>query len=77
MGQRFFFVCSILLLGQLVGCSPKVVVRKSNGVHDTGIKYYRPKPYLLITPGNSSVTVKEGNSKAATTTFKSDEFVSI
>lgn len=32
----------------LVGCAPRVIVRQSPTADDQGIRYYRPKPYLLI-----------------------------
>ena len=34
------------------GCT-RVEVHKNPCEHDLGIRYYRPKPYLLITPGDS------------------------
>lgn len=30
------------------GCAPRVIVRQSPTADDEGIRYYRPKPYLLI-----------------------------
>lgn len=44
----------MLLLG--VGCTPRTIVRKNPGPEDTGVRYYRPKPYLLI----QSKAVQEG-----------------
>ena len=55
-----------------VGCNPKVRVRQNPGRHDTGIRYYRPKPYLLIEPAESVVTQDK-----KTTFTPSDEFVKI
>lgn len=37
-------------LGTLVGCSPRTVVKKNPGPTDTGVRYYRPKPYLMVKP---------------------------
>ena len=37
-------LCWLLLLG----CTPRVIVRQSPTADDEGIRYYRPKPYLLI-----------------------------
>lgn len=54
------------------GCTPRVRVRKSPGPMDTGIRYYRPKPYLRIEPAGSVVT--EGKTSTST---PSDEFVAI
>lgn len=31
-----------------LGCTPRVIVRQSPTADDEGIRYYRPKPYLLI-----------------------------
>lgn len=35
---------------------PRVIVRPNPGKHTEGIRYYRPKPYLLITPYEEAVT---------------------
>lgn len=56
----------------LVGCTPRVRIRQSPGPRDTGIRYYRPKPYLLIEPAEIVTTVGE-----TATTSPSQEFVSI
>lgn len=32
------------------GCLPSTKVVKNPGVHDQGVRYYRPKPYLIIRP---------------------------
>lgn len=42
-----------------VGCTPKVLVRKSPGDHDGGVRYYRPKPYLKIEPAEIAVSKTE------------------
>jgi hypothetical protein len=42
-----------LLAGLLAGCS-SVSVIKNPGAEDTGIRYYRPKPYLLVTPADAT-----------------------
>ncbi|QDV47252.1 hypothetical protein Enr13x_71610 [Stieleria neptunia] len=55
-----------------LGCTPRVRIRAAPGPDDTGIRYYRPKPYLRIEPGGSVVT--EGR---VSTTTPSDEFVAI
>lgn len=77
MNKPILWVLLLVTSCTLVGCTPKVVVRRSGGINDTGIKYYRPKPYLLITPDGSSVKVQETQSRSTTTTTKSDQFVSI
>lgn len=43
----------VLLAAILVldtGCTPRVRVRRDPGHRDRGVRYYRPKPYLLVTP---------------------------
>lgn len=48
----------ILAVGiALVGCT-RVVVQKDPGPRDKGIRYYRPKPYLLIVPDSSAASSK-------------------
>ncbi len=39
--------CSVAVA---TGCTPRVIIRQSPDAHDQGIRYYRPKPYLLVTP---------------------------
>ena len=55
-----------------VGCNPKIRIRQNPGRHDTGIRYYRPKPHLLIEPADNVVTQDK-----KTTSTTSDEFVKI
>ena len=43
----------LMLAGLLAGCS-SVSVIKNPGPEDTGIRYYRPKPYLLVTPADAT-----------------------
>lgn len=77
------FRLAILLLVGLTGCTPSTVVRKNPGDFDRGIRFYRPKPYLLIAPAGGNVTVKEtekggeSSKETVTTTGNSDRFVSI
>ena len=40
----------ILIIGMTVGCAPRVKIVKNPSDCDEGVRYYRPKPYLLITP---------------------------
>ncbi len=44
------YLCSIMvaLLFTCSGCTPRVLVRSNPDARDQGIRYYRPKPYLLI-----------------------------
>lgn len=48
---RFLIGC--LTLGLAVGCSSVTVV-KNPDESDLGIRYYRPKPYLLVTPADAT-----------------------
>lgn len=43
--------CSAAMAVVVAGCS-SVVVNKNPSDDDSGIRYYRPKPYLLITPND-------------------------
>lgn len=40
-----------------IGCTPRTVVTKDPGPHAKGIRYYRPKPYLLVSPFYPQVEV--------------------
>jgi hypothetical protein len=46
-------VTACLLAGLLTGCS-SVTVIKNPTASDTGIRYWRPKPYLLVTPADAT-----------------------
>ncbi len=73
------FLC-VLALACISGCAPRTVVRKNPCDNDRGIRFYRPKPYLLVTPG-SEITSVEDQAKKTITTKKgvgnSDQFVTI
>ncbi|MEE2640839.1 MAG: hypothetical protein VX768_09450, partial [Planctomycetota bacterium] len=56
------FIFAVCCLGSL-GCSPKVRVVKNPGELRDGIRYYRPKPYLLITPYETVTSRGEGKSQ--------------
>ncbi len=62
----------LVLVFSVTGCVPRVLVRKSPGPADTGIRYYRPKPYLRIEPAGQVAT--EGKKSTVT---PSDEYVAI
>jgi len=57
-----FALCALMALA---GCT-RVVVKKDPGYDDEGFRYYRPKPYLFITPGttgggnNSTFSISQG-----------------
>jgi hypothetical protein len=40
---------------QSLACAPRVRVRANPQPHDTGIRYYRPKPYLLVTSASQTI----------------------
>jgi hypothetical protein len=56
------YVWGLLLLSLLmpVACTPRVRVRANPQPHDTGIRYYRPKPYLLVTSAAQTVLSDNG-----------------
>ena len=70
---KLFLVGVLIVAG---GCMPGVHVKKNPADNDKGIRYYRPKPYLFISPsGTVTKTVKDKTE--TTVTEKSDEFVNI
>lgn len=53
---------SILICGLCfgaTGCLPRVNVVQNPGPRDKGVRYYRPKPYLLVTPAGKAYTDPE------------------
>ncbi len=72
--NRIHWIWLLVLLNLTsLGCSPRVRVIASPGPKDQGVRYYRPKPYLLVEPSGTTVT----DSKKNVTLSPSDEFVSI
>jgi hypothetical protein len=57
---RPFFAMALLVapLGVVLGCA-STTVKKNPGPHDHGVRYYLPKPYLLVT--TSHVDKKAGD----------------
>ncbi len=51
MTNKTIVIC--LFAGTLAGCSSANVTRNP-GPDDNGIRYYRPKPYLLVTPADAT-----------------------
>lgn len=47
---RIGMLCMVTALSLSGGCFPGVRVIKNPGQNDTGVRYYRPKPYLLLQP---------------------------
>lgn len=67
----------VAVLGLAVGCTPRVKVIASPKPHQSGIRYYRPKPYLLVTSGQASVTVNDKEKTTTTTTVPDIRYVNI
>ena len=40
----------------LIGCGPRLRVRRHPAPHENGVRYYRPKPYLLVQAAPQQVT---------------------
>lgn len=62
----------VLSLLMVLGCTPRATIRPNPTAHDKGLRFYRPKPYLLITPG---VTADE--STGSKTLVNTDRYVRI
>jgi hypothetical protein len=73
--NRFRLAALSLFLVLSSGCIPGVRVHKDPGPGDRGIRYYRPKPYLLITPIESETTVRSRPVEERTAISTSGEFV--
>ena len=54
--MRLSLLSLLLLLLVLPGCLPRTTVHRHPGPRDLGVRYYRPKPYLLIKP----MTARDG-----------------
>jgi hypothetical protein len=65
----------VMMCALLLGC-PGVKVVKNPNDRDKGIRYYRPKPYLLVTPGTETTEVT-ANSTTTKKTLPSDRTVTI
>ena len=59
---------SLAILVLVAGCLPTVRVCKHPGIDDQGIRYYRPKPFLLVTPVESKTKVSGKEFIEVTTT---------
>lgn len=49
-------VAAVVLVVTVFGCAPRVRVKKNPTARDQGIRYYRPKPYLLVSPAGETTT---------------------
>lgn len=43
-------IAACVMLALACGCLPQTTIRKSPGPRDKGVRYYRPKPYLMLKP---------------------------
>jgi len=52
MMNRSYLLGALFLVAVLgaFGCTPRTFVKKSPDDNDRGIRYYRPKPYLMVKP---------------------------
>ncbi|MGV3483797.1 MAG: hypothetical protein ACO1RT_05220 [Planctomycetaceae bacterium] len=46
----WFAVVALVSLAGITGCLPSTKIVKNPGAGDQGVRYYRPKPYLVIKP---------------------------
>jgi hypothetical protein len=58
---RWVFLCAFLS----AGCGPTLDVRPNPGPFDGGLRYYLPKPYLLVEPATAEATGKDAADKVA------------
>jgi len=66
--KRFLvLMAAIAVLAMPTGCTPRVRVVANPTPHQKGIRYYRPKPYLLVSSGIAEITVSD---KEKTTTTR-------
>ncbi len=52
---RLALLFALPLALMVAGCLPRTTVVSNPGPHDKGIRYYRPKPYLLVRPVDGPV----------------------
>ncbi len=67
-----FIALALAILAAQPGCTPRTIVRKNPSACDTGIRYYRPKPWLLVTPVEKVVEASKER-----TVFPGPDFVNI
>ena len=61
--MRLLVVLALLILAGQIGCTPRTIVRKNPIASDQGVRYYRPKPYLLVTPVEQIVAGQKDTSQ--------------
>jgi hypothetical protein len=77
--MRYFVLFLVLHAILSFGCNPRATVRQNPGPRDTGLRFYRPKPYLLITPAAAYLDTGKTEKGAAVKEIhsESDRFVQI
>lgn len=58
--KKYSWAIVLCMIFFSVGCAPRVRVRANPQPQDTGIRYYRPKPYLLITSAAQTILSDSG-----------------
>lgn len=79
MKRQHLVLSVLLILSTIVGCLPNTRVVKNPKDSDKGIRFYRPKPYLLLQPVGTTTTTKtaDGKTVVAAEAGQSDRFVQI
>lgn len=72
--KRILFAVIATIFCAMPGCTPRVRVTPHPGPHEQGIRYYRPKPYLLITAAAKEVETDNGKT---ITRIPGEQFVNI
>lgn len=75
--RNVILIC--LALSAAAGCTPGVWVKKNPGFLNRGVRYYRPKPYLLVSAADTEqVTKLDDKGKPSEITSKAtDQFVTL
>ena len=71
----FFAILSFAIYS--IGCTPRVRVIANPKPHQKGIRYYRPKPYLLVTSGQNAVVTNQADKTVTKTTVPDKKYVNI
>ncbi|MFN7733639.1 MAG: hypothetical protein ACK5OB_17210 [Pirellula sp.] len=70
-------VVACCLFTSAIACTPRVRVLANPTPHDKGIRYYRPKPYLLVSSGVAEVAVSEKEKTVTTKSTPDPRYVNI
>ena len=73
-------LCFIVILSVVyfsAGCTPRIRVIANPKPHQNGIRYYRPKPYLLVTSGQVAKITNSSDKTVTTTTVPDIRYVNI